>query len=297
MEWLESEVTSYEKTSSGLTRKAWSAAKRSNRVFLNDEAEERAETTSLSGLQAAIQSGHAQIAASTDAPQSVSSANPNQYVGVSSGNGAERGRVRASIMKMQQTHDKVVGSIHLWTTQRFYELRFGAAAEDAFAVVRATVDGQIASLLPDAVQRVSVAFENASSPDSEQWSNAAAGCRRLIKAAADALRPPGPNVNGRKMGDENYINRLVDWVVSQSQSDTYRDTVIADLEFLGKRLDSLTDAGNKGAHAEVTRFEASRYVTGTYLLLGDVLQLSKHPIVNASGESPTADAVGFAAAD
>jgi hypothetical protein len=35
----------------------------------------------------------------------------------------------------------------------------------------------------------------------------------------------------------------------------------------------LLDAGHKGAHAEVSRFDASRFVTGTYLLLGDILRI------------------------
>ena len=47
----------------------------------------------------------------------------------------------------------------------------------------------------------------------------------------------------------------------------------SDLEYLGHRLDAALDAGHKGAHAEVDRYEASRFVAGTYLLLGDVLRL------------------------
>jgi hypothetical protein len=274
MEWLEFEVTSYPQTGTGLPHNAWSAAKRSGRVFTDDDGAERARTLSLSSMTAAVHSGNAQIAAAADAPVSVSSANPSQFVGLPSGNTQERGAVRKSVTEMQGLHDQIVGSIHIWATQRYYELRFGSAAEDAFAVVRSTVDGLIANLVPDAVRRVAVAFENATSTDPEQWANAAAGCRRLIKATADKLRPPGPDVGGRKMGDGNYINRLIDWITTRSDSETYRDVVIGDLEYLGKRLDAITDAGNKGAHTEVSRLEASRYVTGTYLLLGDILQLS-----------------------
>jgi hypothetical protein len=49
--------------------------------------------------------------------------------------------------------------------------------------------------------------------------------------------------------------------------------LVADLEFLGARLDAADGAGQKGAHETVvTREEASRYITGTYLLLGDILR-------------------------
>jgi hypothetical protein len=47
----------------------------------------------------------------------------------------------------------------------------------------------------------------------------------------------------------------------------------SDLSYHGHRLDAALDAGHKGTHAEVSRFDASRFVTGTYLLLGDVLGL------------------------
>ena len=50
--------------------------------------------------------------------------------------------------------------------------------------------------------------------------------------------------------------------------------VTADLEYLGNRLDAADSAGHKGAHSSVDRYAASRFITGTYLLLGDVLQLT-----------------------
>jgi hypothetical protein len=49
--------------------------------------------------------------------------------------------------------------------------------------------------------------------------------------------------------------------------------VTSDLEDFGKRIDAFDDAGHKGAHAEVTQYEASRFITGAYLLIGDILDL------------------------
>lgn len=73
----------------------------------------------------------------------------------------------------------------------------------------------------------------------------------LLKAAADALRPPGPDVDGRRMGDGNYINRLIDWIVNREESETARSLIVADLDYLGNRLDAADKAGQKGAHASV----------------------------------------------
>jgi hypothetical protein len=75
------------------------------------------------------------------------------------------------------------------------------------------------------------------------------------------------------MTDARYINRLVDWIANQAKSKTMADMITADLEYLGRRFDAIDDAGHKGAHTEVDRVDASRFVAGTYLLLGDILRL------------------------
>ena len=75
------------------------------------------------------------------------------------------------------------------------------------------------------------------------------------------------------MGDGNYINRLVAWIESAAESETAAAMIAADLGYLGRRLDAADSAGQKGAHDQVSRFDASRFITGTYLLLGDVLRL------------------------
>src|SRR6266487_3469047 len=150
--------------------------------------------------------------------------------------------------------------------------------ETAFDVVRAHVDMAIAELVPDAPGKLSAAFENAASDNPEHWANAASTCRRLLKAAADSLRPPGPDVEGRQMGDPQYINRLMDWIKRNGTSDTGAALVSTDLEDLGRRLGAANKAGHRGAHAEVSRVEASGAITGTYLLLGDILRQAEKAI-------------------
>jgi hypothetical protein len=156
-------------------------------------------------------------------------------------------------------------AIRSFDSARLYRLHF--------EVVRAQVDAQLAQLVPGALPKLAAAFENVTSANPEDWASAAATCRRLLKAAADALRPPGEPVNGREMTDVRYINRLVDWITKQAQSEAAADMIASDLEHLGRRLDAVNIAGHKGAHAEVDRLDASRFVAGTYLLLGDILRL------------------------
>lgn len=260
-------------------------------------------TQSLGGLQANVDAASAQIRAAADAPISISSSNPSQFVTAPSGNARERGQLLAIITRDQAIIEGVLASVHEYVSEKEVELRFGAAVESAFAQVRNKVDAHIADLVPDAAVKLAAAFENAVSDNAEDWASAAATCRRLLKALADALRPPGPVVDGRGMGEDQYINRLVDWIVTSSGAGgTAKDVVTRDLEYLGNRLDALSDAGHKGAHAEVSRYEASRFITGTYLLIGDILQLRPEvmgePPLAAEGEAvKVEDSGGEAAAE
>ncbi|MFD3731464.1 hypothetical protein [Streptomyces sp. NPDC058632] len=284
IEWLSYEVSGYPQN--GLDKKSVAAAKRSNRETQNDDGKIAYWTSLLSRFQASVDLAKAQLAASADAPVNITSANPTQYVSAPSGNKHERSAVRNHAIESQEKLDKILGAIHQWVSGVHYELRFGAAVEDAFTVVRSSVDGDIANLVPDAVMRLASAFERSVSDNPEDWAGAASTCRRLIKSVADELRPPGDPVGKRPMTDAHFINRLVDWIVNRPGiSETQRDVIVADLEYLGRRLDAFADAGNKGAHADVTKYEASRYITGTYLFLGDVLKLQEEPTPGKSEES------------
>jgi hypothetical protein len=247
----------------------------------------------LGQAQAWVDAARISLAAATDPDVSISSANPAQYVAARGGNAQERGNILRGIENYANLIERVMGSFHGYAATVYQELRFGNAVESAFATVRATVDQSIASLIPDGLPKLTAALEAASSSNPEHWANAAAGCRRLIKAAADALQTPSPPVNGRPMTDGHYINRLVFWIEQHQPSGTAREMTTAELEHLGARIDAVTDAGHQGAHAEVTKFAASRYVTGTYLLLGDILKLAPRPVTDALAASNSTEfAVG-----
>ena len=76
------------------------------------------------------------------------------------------------------------------------------------------------------------------------------------------------------MGTENYINRLLAYVQSKSDSDRFEAIVGSNLSFIGERLDAAFKAAQKGSHAKIVdRLEADRYVVNTYIIVGDILTL------------------------
>jgi hypothetical protein len=273
LDWLKYEVQGY--PADGLDAAAVEAATRSGRQ-IDKDGKTMYRTITADELQSMVDDGAARLRVAQDAPVSISSANPNQVVVPPSGNRTERGALQESIIAAKQILGKIVGAVHSYASERYVELRFGAAMESAFGAVRTEVDAQIAELAPNAATALSAAFEDAASDNPLHWANASAACRRLLKEIADTLRPAGPPVSGRTMADGAYINRLIDWIQRQSQlGGTVKDVVTADLADFGKRIDAVTDAGNKGAHTVVTRYEASRFIAGAYLLVGDILTLRR----------------------
>ena len=116
------------------------------------------------------------------------------------------------------------------------------------------------------------------SENPEDWANAVHSCRRILVDLADALYPPRQEpvvVGGKeiKVGEEQYINRLVQFIAGRAESKTYRDVVGTDLSSIGKRLDAINDAVCKGTHTEISQDEASRYIIHTYLLISDIVTL------------------------
>ncbi|MGI3203062.1 hypothetical protein ACRJ4W_41485 [Streptomyces sp. GLT-R25] len=125
IEWLGYEVSGYP---SPLDTTSTRAARRSNRQTVKD-GKVLYWTATLGSIQATIEAGRARVSLNTD-------------------NAWERTAASNSMTESQGTLDKILGSVHQWVASVNYELRFGAAVEGAFSVVRSEVDGKIASLVP-----------------------------------------------------------------------------------------------------------------------------------------------------
>ncbi|OBJ72290.1 hypothetical protein A5627_22005 [Mycobacterium colombiense] len=287
MAWLAVEISGYEPhtTTGGVSQAAWAAAVRSHRVFEDDDGVKRAKTGSVSHMSVMIESSKTRMAASADAPVSISSANPNQFVGQPTGNTVERKVLQEAIITNQGVLDRVLGAIHEYVSEKYLELRFGDAIETSFTRIREAADGVLVGLVPEAANQLAAALDLVSSDKPEHWSDAAAYCRKLIIAVADKLVPPGTDLGGRANGAENYVNRLVFWIEQRQQSETQKDVIVSDLQYYGERLDAFVDAGNKGAHASVIRRDADRFIVGTYVLLSDVVMLAPDDLLKPAAES------------
>ena len=92
----------------------------------------------------------------------------------------------------------------------------------------------------------------------------------------------------RKLGKNQYINRIIAFIEENSTSERFKSIVGSHLKYIGDRLDSIFKATQKGSHSTVNKEEADRYVLYTYLVINDILTLkSKDTNPPSQTSSPT----------
>jgi hypothetical protein len=287
--WIRQEANGYELTSEDhiLTDAAWDAtAKAGRRYFINEPGSkalkpkrvERAHYQTIAAMEAVVSSSISRMAVAYDRDVSVSSQS-TLLQPTPPGNAAERNALQSQIQKNTEIIEKVKSRLYQFVYNLNYELKFSNITEDIFTRKKHTVDTALKDICPEAIQKFISVYENLKSENDEDWANAVHSCRRIIKEVADSLYPQSDEpvtINGvkpLKVGNDQYINRLILYIDSKSTSDKFKSIVGSHLKFIGERLDGVHDAANKGTHAEVTLEEAERYIIYTYLVIGDILSL------------------------
>lgn len=286
---MEYEVSGFPSTPSGLSPEIYQLAIAAGREFqLKDDKTAKLRSyvyiESIEELEHQTKIAEKALDAAKDRDVSVSSANPYQTVFTPAGNWSERQQIRDSASRTAKRLSSSRTMIYRYVLKKHYELKFSGIADDIFSRIRARVDSAIGNFVPDAINKLSAAYNNLLSENPEDWSNAVHSCRRILQDLSDAIFPQTEDrqiqIEGKekviKLGKDNYINRIMAYVTDHSNSERFQKIVGSHLRFLGERLDSVFQATQKGSHDIImTREEADRYVVYTYLIVGDVLSLMK----------------------
>lgn len=269
-----------------LTAEPWRIAKLAGRTYWGTKKDELgkdvdcefAKTELVAVMEETIDAQKIRLAAASDPNVSISSANPHQYVSAPSRNSSERVSIVTSITSLENTSQKIRGCLYNYILKIYNKLSYGNIVEEVFTQARITSNNKLAELCPQAIGKFVAVYNNMDSDNAEDWANAVHSCRRILVDLADALFPAQnePLEVGGKMirvGPEQYVNRIIQFISGRSTSKTYKDIVGSDLSSIGKRLDAINDAACKGTHDEITKDEASRYIIHTYLLIGDIVAL------------------------
>ena len=113
----------------------------------------------------------------------------------------------------------------------------------------------------------------------EQLSQVAVTCRRIIEHVADQLFPPRETVGGGpKLGPKHYRNRLLAFADRARRSNTTIDLVSVGTATLDEQITKLLAVAQKGVHAEIYRTETRRCLLRTILLLDDLVALKQEAL-------------------
>lgn len=252
------------------------AATRAGRMNHNKETGKSTYyTSSLAALESEMEANRIRLSIASDPNVSVSSSNPNQFVFNPIGNTLERKEIVSSIGNSKALIQRVSGNLYSYILAVYYELEYGYMVNDIYsaAITRTTV--KLGKVCPQGIKIINSIEANLNSQNPEDWANAVHSCRRIIKDLADELYPASDPIfiDGKKikLGNDQYINRLVQFVSEKKQSSTHAKIINCDLAYIGNRLDAVQEASSKGTHSDVTLDEATKYVMHTFFLISDVL--------------------------
>ena len=160
--------------------------------------------------------------------------------------------------------------------------QFGDVVQGIFEHARRLVDTRLVSLAPDAARELEAAYAQlGSAAEPEELAGAANACRRVLEDLADAIRPVGQgNDYGHDCGSDKYVNRLCAYACEQIESKTTTAVLVADIDYLAARIDTVNQLAHKGTHHkgthhEFTLIEARMCLIHTYLVVADLLQLAR----------------------
>lgn len=203
---------------------------------------------------------------------------------------AEQTKARVRLLESRQSLEASLARIRdrLWEflTETEYELTFGEATAETFDRLRSYVDNQLTTISPPALEQFQVAYRRLKDGGHEDRAHALTSCRRVLKTIADELYPAtsepviGDDGRARVLGDDKFVNRLLQFVSEKVGKHENGAAVQAALKDVGTRLTALNDLASKGVHAEVTTYEVDTCVVQTYLVVADVLRIrerSGHP--------------------
>ena len=182
---------------------------------------------------------------------------------------------------------QVIATVYEMVVEIYHELLFSELQATLFADTQTKVDGSLSAASGSALDKIERVSDRLRDGDPESVSHALTTCRRLIDSCADHLFPdqPEPYAIGEEVtlnvGQQNVLNRLQAYAYQCGCPKSRRDR-------LRRTLSDLYGRCSAGTHAEVTVDEARFVFLQTYVVLGEILTLSR------AGNTPTPPTPGTA---
>lgn len=184
-------------------------------------------------------------------------------------------RISTRIAELVMILNRIRNLLHDFARRTLYELEYSSRQQSLFEAAQSEVDGLLAPTVGRSLEKIDSIYRRLSEGDPEAISQAMNTCRRLIDSFADAVYPASDNkdtieLDGEEVqiGPSHTRNRIrafvADHVVSQSHRKRLRQS-----------LTNIYERVSAAVHDDVTSVEARFLFLSTYVLLGEVLMLSR----------------------
>lgn len=216
-----------------------------------------------------------------------SSANPNELVTGWAGSAVQTiakpandvlqrlQTLTTAVTSMASIRSRVLSAIHDFATRIYYERAFAGLAESIFEKHKTAIDELLKTNAADVLEKLPAIYDRLTADDQEAISQALNSVRRMIKAFADAVYPPGEKAvefNGQhyEIGIDKVLNRIKLFLHGKCSSESRCDR-------LNKNLRKVHERASAGAHKDVTSEEARALFLQAYLTLGEMLSAASLP--------------------
>lgn len=184
------------------------------------------------------------------------------------------------IRKAKWKITKLKKDIYNYVTLNNYKLKYESTLENIFIWMTKEVSEKLILVDTNISKILDSIYQNLNSNNNVDWSNSIHNCRRLLYEVANIVFPANNsekdiwNWKKIKFSDENYIIRLKEYILQKSTSETFKNIVWSNLEYIWDKIWAIYNASTKWSHIIISeKREAERYVINTYLLLSDILSL------------------------
>jgi hypothetical protein len=216
-----------------------------------------------------------------------SSSNPNEFVMGYAGTNAltitklakevldRLQSLTTAVTNLSGVRSRVLTAIHDFAAKAYYDRAFKGIAETIFERHKTSIDLLLRDHASDVLEKIPAIYDRLASGEQEAISQAMNSVRRMIKAFADTVYPPGEgtvelNDHKYEIGNDKVLNRIKLFLNSKCSSESR-------CERLNKNIRQINDRASVGSHKDITVKEAQALFLHSYLTLGEILAATTEP--------------------
>lgn len=180
----------------------------------------------------------------------------------------------SAIGKYSGIKSKVIGLIHQFVSEIYYEKTFDKLSESLFESYKRDIDSLIVEKSSGVLTQIPLVMDRLAEGEQEAISQALTTCRRIIDSFANVVFPPSNEtyeIDGNQLSlkADKTLNRLNAFIHENCESTSRRKR-------FRQNLSNLYDRVSTGVHKEVDINEAKALFLNTYLVIGEILNLKQN---------------------